>query len=29
MIVRRFFVTVFAATLLVGACGGDPGRVRG
>ena len=24
MIVRRFFVTVFAATLLVGACGGDP-----
>jgi len=24
MIVRRFFVSVFAATLLVGACGGDP-----
>ena len=24
MIVRRFFVTVFAATLMVGACGGDP-----
>ncbi len=24
MILRRFFVTVFAATLLVGACGGDP-----
>jgi peptidoglycan-associated lipoprotein len=24
MIVRRFFVMVFAATLLVGACGGDP-----
>jgi peptidoglycan-associated lipoprotein len=24
MIVRRFVVTVFAATLLVGACGGDP-----
>ncbi|MEE2863153.1 MAG: OmpA family protein [Gemmatimonadota bacterium] len=24
MIVRRFFITVFAATLLVGACGGDP-----
>jgi peptidoglycan-associated lipoprotein len=24
MIVRRFFVTVFAASLLVGACGGDP-----
>ncbi len=24
MIVRRFLVTVFAATLLVGACGGDP-----
>ncbi|MCH1570143.1 MAG: OmpA family protein [Longimicrobiales bacterium] len=24
MIVRRFFVTVFTATLLVGACGGDP-----
>jgi peptidoglycan-associated lipoprotein len=24
MIVRRFFVMVFAATLMVGACGGDP-----
>ena len=24
MIVRRFFITVFAATLFVGACGGDP-----
>jgi peptidoglycan-associated lipoprotein len=24
MIVRRFVVSVFAATLLVGACGGDP-----
>ena len=24
MIVRRFFITVFTATLLVGACGGDP-----
>ncbi len=24
MIVRRFFVSVFAVTLLVGACGGDP-----
>ena len=24
MIVRRFFLTVFAATLFVGACGGDP-----
>ncbi len=24
MIVRRFFITVFSATLLVGACGGDP-----
>ena len=24
MIVRRFFITVFAAPLLVGACGGDP-----
>lgn len=24
MIVRRFFLTVFAATLMVGACGGDP-----
>lgn len=24
MIVRRFFVSVLAATLLVGACGGDP-----
>ncbi|MDX1492516.1 MAG: OmpA family protein [Longimicrobiales bacterium] len=24
MILRRFFVSVFAATLLVGACGGDP-----
>ena len=24
MIVRRFFVTVFAAPLMVGACGGDP-----
>lgn len=24
MIVRRFLISVFAATLLVGACGGDP-----
>jgi hypothetical protein len=24
MIVRRFVVSVFAATLLAGACGGDP-----
>jgi len=24
MIVRRFFITVFATTLMVGACGGDP-----